>query len=76
MIDAPDLGEPCYEEAKFVLTGMVEGRKVLLEKDSLKDKDIYGRLLRYVFLEGRPVNCELLRLGLGVKTREGRYECF
>lgn len=73
-IDTPELGSPGRRgtlalRAKELNQGLVLGRKVWLESD-VKERDRYGRLLRYVFLvpaDGGPklfVNAELLRLGL------------
>jgi len=41
---------------------LVEGKTVTLEKD-VSDTDVYGRLLRYVYVNGVFVNGELVRLG-------------
>ena len=62
-INAPETNENCYEEAKEKLEELVKHKKVRLEKDS-KDKDDYGRLLRYVYVDGLLVNGEMIRLGL------------
>ena len=40
----------------------VEEKRVYLEKD-VQDKDKYGRLLRYVWVDDVMVNAELVRLG-------------
>ncbi|HCA43104.1 MAG TPA: thermonuclease [Bacteroidetes bacterium] len=41
-----------------------EGKKVYLEKEPGEDKDRYGRLLRYVYLEdGRCINAILIEQG-------------
>jgi micrococcal nuclease len=42
---------------------LVEGKKVRLERD-VSETDKYGRLLRYVYVDGTFVNAELVRLGL------------
>jgi micrococcal nuclease len=63
-IDAPEIGEPFSQEAKLALEGMLLGKRVTIEKDAAWNKDKYGRLLRYVFLEDELVNCEMVRLGL------------
>ena len=42
---------------------LVEGKKVRLERD-VSEKDKYGRLLRYVYVDEIMVNAELVRLGL------------
>lgn len=62
-INTPERGQPYYEEATNRLGELVEGKKVTLEKD-VDDKDQYGRLLRYVFLNDRNINVKLVREGL------------
>ncbi len=62
-INAPEEGQPYFEEATARLRELVEGKQVKLEKDVV-DRDRYGRLLRYVFLDGRNINVELVREGL------------
>ena len=61
-IDTPEFGEPYYLEATEANRKLVEGKKVRLEKD-VEDKDEYGRLLRYVWVDDTMVNAELVRLG-------------
>lgn len=61
-IDTPESGEPYYLEATEANRKLVEGKKVRLEKDA-EDKDEYGRLLRYVWVDDTMVNAELVRLG-------------
>lgn len=70
-IDAPEVAHDgraaeCYgETATEVLKGLVVGRVVRLAPDETQaDRDSYGRLLRYVYLEDNTlVNQELVRLG-------------
>jgi micrococcal nuclease len=61
-IDAPEEGEPYYQEATEANRNLVEGKRVRLEKD-VEDKDEYGRLLRYVWVYHTMVNAELVRFG-------------
>lgn len=61
-IDTPEIGEPYYLEAKEANLNLVGGKRIQLEKD-VEDKDEYGRLLRYVWVDGIMVNAELVRLG-------------
>jgi micrococcal nuclease len=61
-IDAPESGEFYYLEAKQMNEGLVEGKKVRLERD-ISDKDSYGRLLRYVYVGDDFVNAEIIRQG-------------
>ena len=62
-INAPEIGEHCYQEAKDKLKELVRGKKIRLEKDRT-DKDEYGRLLRYIYVNDLFVNSEMIRLGL------------
>ncbi len=61
-IDAPEKGEKCYQEAKDKLFDLVFRKKVALVKSG-DDKDKYGRLLRFVYLDGVNINLLLLRQG-------------
>jgi len=61
-IDAPEKDEFSYLGAKQLNQELVEGKKIRLEKD-VSDKDKYGRLLYYIFVDETFVNAELVRLG-------------
>jgi micrococcal nuclease len=61
-IDTPERGEPYYLEATAKNEDLVEGRRVRLEKD-VSEKDRYGRLLRYIYVDDLFVNAEMVRLG-------------
>jgi micrococcal nuclease len=64
-IDTPETypqAEPFGPEAKAKNIELVEGKLVTLERD-VSDTDRYGRLLRYVYVDGMFVNGELVRLG-------------
>lgn len=62
-INAPERGQPYYEKAAERLRELVEHKEVRLERD-VTNRDQYGRLLRYVFLNGENVNVRLVREGL------------
>jgi micrococcal nuclease len=62
-IDAPEQSEEYYREATEFNRKLVEGKVVELEK-GIRDRDEYGRLLRYVFVDGVFVNAELISQGL------------
>ncbi len=63
-IDAPEMtGEPLAEEAWAANRSIVEGRQIVLIRD-LAEADRYGRLLRYVFVDGVFANREMVRLGM------------
>ena len=61
-IDTPEKGEPCFEEAKNRLQELVLGKDVLLHKDK-SNRDKYGRLVRFAYVEGFFVNLALLEEG-------------
>jgi len=61
-IDAPEVGERYYLEAKRVNEELVAGKKVRLEKD-ISETDKHGRLLRYVYVGDTFVNAEMVRQG-------------
>lgn len=62
-INSPEKGQKFYEEAKSRLEELVKGREVLMEKDS-RDRDRFGRLLRYVYVNGTFVNLVMVKEGL------------
>jgi micrococcal nuclease len=61
-IDSPEADESYYSEAKQMNIDLLAGRKVRLESDTT-DKDKYGRLLRYIFVDDIFVNAEMVRQG-------------
>jgi micrococcal nuclease len=65
-IDAPELQSDCYGRA--ALRDLVDltpkGTHVTLVADpELDERDVHGRLLRYVYRDGKNVNVELVRRG-------------
>lgn len=67
-IDSPERGVCFEDEATAANAALVEGRDVLLEADIENDRDSFGRLLRYVHVDGLFVNEELVRLGVAEAT--------
>lgn len=64
-IDAPESNENGSKEATEKLTNLVENKEVSLEPDeSQEDKDIYDRLLRYIFIDGSLINQKMIEDGL------------
>lgn len=64
-IDTDERGYPCYTPAKERLEELVLGKAVVLEPDA-ENKDIYGRYLRYVFINETNVNLLMVREGMAV----------
>ncbi|MGD9496232.1 MAG: thermonuclease family protein [Armatimonadota bacterium] len=63
-IDAPEMRpvQAWAEAATEANRELVEGRGVLLELDA-QERDRYGRLLAYVYVDGLFVNAEMVRRG-------------
>lgn len=62
-IDAPESGEPFYDEARLELAQLLSHGTPQLETD-IEERDQYGRLLAYVWVGELFVNAELLRRGV------------
>jgi micrococcal nuclease len=61
-INTPEVDQYFYEEAKEVLSLMIDKAGVFLERD-ISDTDKYGRFLRYVFAGELFVNLEMVKRG-------------
>ena len=61
-IDTPESGDYYADEATARNIELVEGKIVELQSGK-RDKDEYGRLLRYVYVDGIFVNAELVAQG-------------
>ena len=79
-IDAPELTTDCYGRAaqRELLALAGPGTRVRLVRDPRLDaSDRYGRPLRYVLVDGRNVNVELVRRGAAspyfFRKQRGRY---
>ena len=63
-VDAPELPSLRGIESKMYLHEMIDNKVVILERDEISDnKDKYGRLLRYVYLNKKDVNLQMLKSG-------------
>jgi len=69
-IDTPETHHPTdgadywgFEATEANKSMVKEGKKVVLQRD-LSETDIYGRLLRYIWVDDVLVNAELVRMGL------------
>jgi len=63
-IDAPEL--PTLEgiQSKMYLYNLIKDKTITLQKDNYShNEDKYGRLLRYVYLNGQDVNLLMLKQG-------------
>ena len=64
-IDTDERGYPCYSGAKKRIEELVLNKEVQLEKDG-EDIDQYKRNLRYIFLDNKNINLQLVEEGLAV----------
>ena len=67
-IDAPELSQPGGEESREYLRRLILNKGVILEK-GYEDRDKYGRLLRFVYIDDTCINEEMIRQGYA----EARY---
>ncbi|MDC1142226.1 thermonuclease family protein [Planctomycetota bacterium] len=77
-IDTPEMRDEGYFEASAALRAMCEGRHVELIPDpEHDDKDRYGRLLRYLLVDGVIINIRMIELGHSeYETRWGESDLF
>lgn len=74
-IDCDERGKPCYSIAKERIEELLLGKTVVLESDS-EDKDQYGRILRYIFLENQNINEQLVEEGYCIArfVKDSKYK--
>jgi micrococcal nuclease len=63
-VNAPEVKEPFYEEAKVFTENLVLGKEISFEQETNYKVDKFGRTLGYVFVDGVNINIELVRNGL------------
>lgn len=61
-INAPEAGEEHFQDAKRINERLVLGKKVTLEYDAPQN-DKYGRILAWVWFEGKLINEEMIKSG-------------
>lgn len=64
-INSPDANETNYKEAKIANERLVLGKKIILEYDAPQE-DKYGRILAWVWLDGKLINKEMLKTDLAI----------
>jgi micrococcal nuclease len=68
-IDTPETVDPrktvqCFgKEASVRMKELVQGKTIVLIKDPAQDKDVYGRLLRYIDLNGVDIGAQMIAEG-------------
>ncbi|MFA9432393.1 thermonuclease family protein [Egicoccus sp. AB-alg2] len=71
-IDTPERGECGFGEAAAALAAMTEGRVVDLVDGARDDRDRYGRLLRYLDIEGLDAGLRLIEEGYAIARYDSR----
>ncbi len=62
-VDTPEMDDrPQGDLAKLANKRLVDGKTITMKKD-VSDRDQFGRLLRYVYVDKAFINAELVRLG-------------
>ncbi|MAG07223.1 hypothetical protein CMI46_00195 [Candidatus Pacearchaeota archaeon] len=64
-MDTDERGYPCFHEAKEKIEELILNKNVILEKDT-EDKDQYDRYLRYIFLNGKNINLQMVEEGFAI----------
>lgn len=68
-VDTDERGESCYTVAKNRLAALVLDKEVQLEREG-DDKDMYDRLLRWIWLDGKNINEQMVAEGMAVARFE------
>ena len=63
-VNAPEVKEPFFEEAKAFTENLVLGKEISFEQEENYKVDKFGRTLGYAFVDGVNLNVELVRNGL------------
>ncbi len=63
-VNAPEVKEPYFEEAKVFTENLVLGKEIRFEQEENYKVDKFGRELGYVFIDGVNLNIELVKNGL------------
>jgi len=63
-VNAPEVKEPYFEEAKALTENLVLGKEISFEQEENYKVDKFGRTLGYVFVNGVNLNIELVKNGL------------
>ncbi|MPZ73009.1 MAG: hypothetical protein GEU74_07225 [Nitriliruptorales bacterium] len=71
-IDTPERGSCGYDEASAALAAMVANRMVELSSGAADDRDHYGRILRYVDVDGADAGLAMIQKGLAVARYDSR----
>lgn len=71
-IDTPERGVCGYKEATAALKKIVDGKPVELAGGARDDHDKYGRILRYVSVNGKDVGLQMIQGGWAIARYDSR----
>ena len=71
-IDAPERGQCGFDEASAVLAELITGQSITLVPCARDDVDRYGRLLRYVEVNGVDADLKMIESGWAIARYDGR----
>ncbi|NUO92177.1 MAG: hypothetical protein HOQ18_15330 [Dermatophilaceae bacterium] len=71
-IDTPEIGQCGYSEASRNLRGIIGGQQVSLTAGARDDVDRYGRLLRYVDVNGVDAGLRQVKQGFAIARYDSR----
>ncbi len=71
-IDTPERGQCGFEDAAVALDAMTSGRPVVVTPGARDDTDKYGRILRYIDVDGTDVGLTLIQRGLAIARYDSR----
>lgn len=71
-IDTPERGECGFGEASALLRSLIAGRPVQLVPGARDDRDRFGRLLRYVEVDGVDLNLWMINSGRAIARYDSR----
>ena len=77
-IDTPERGQRCYDEATDKLKELIYGKELTMLNGSNDDRDVYDRLLRYIYVGDVFINLEMVKSGFAyaIDTDDEFFEDF
>lgn len=63
-MSTPEFKEPYYRQATDFTKNMVLNKEISFEQEKKYKEDKFGRMLGYLFIDGKNLNVELVRAGL------------
>jgi endonuclease YncB( thermonuclease family) len=71
-IDTPEKGQCGYSEATVAMSGLLRGKAVVVTAGARDDVDRYGRILRYISVDGVDVGQAMIQGGYAVARYDSR----